>query len=123
MVTPPVMSAAVQESTNPEGAFRSGSLCDQRNIAQKDTCPYQRVPRNRPGHGARQIVVASLLVGAIIGVASGGQIMDRPGLRRALFLASLIFTLGALVTLYQMRIAIGIFASCLVGYGLSGSGN
>jgi sugar porter (SP) family MFS transporter len=117
---------------------------------------------------AKQIVVASLLVGAIIGVASGGQIMDRLGRRRALLLASLVFTVGAsvsavsvsagmligsrvvlglaigassvvvpayiaeiapkekrgaLVTLYQMQITIGIFVSYLVGYWLSDSGN
>jgi sugar porter (SP) family MFS transporter len=117
---------------------------------------------------AKQVVVASLLVGAIVGVASGGQIMDRVGRRHALFLASLVFTLGALVsavsvsttmlivsrlvlglaigassvvvpayiaeiapkekrgalvTLYQMQITIGIFVSYLVGYWLSDSGN
>jgi sugar porter (SP) family MFS transporter len=115
----------------------------------------------------QQIVVSSLLVGAVIGVIVGGPLADRFGRKRVLLAVTVVFTCatlacafaggagavtagrgvlglaigasslvvptyiaemarrqarGALVSLHQLMVTVGILASYLVGYGLSGSG-
>lgn len=77
-------------------------------------------PQFHLGDGAQQIVVASLLVGAIIGVAAGGSLMDRIGRKRTLATTALVFTVGAVVSavstsvveLLVARVALGIAIGC-----------
>ncbi|MEU8877111.1 sugar porter family MFS transporter [Streptomyces javensis] len=72
------------------------------------------------GDQAQQIVVASLLVGAIIGVATGGSLMDRIGRKRTLAATAALFTLGAIVSavstslaeLLIARVALGLAIGC-----------
>src|SRR4051812_44166565 len=45
----------------------------------------------------KQVVVASLLLGAIVGVLIAGPLVDRLGRRRMLMVAAAVFTVGALV--------------------------
>jgi sugar porter (SP) family MFS transporter len=115
----------------------------------------------------QQVVVSSLLVGAVIGVIIGGPLADRFGRKRVLLAVTVFFAAatlgcafaasaatltaargvlglaigcsslvvptyiaemsrrqarGALVSLHQLMVTVGILASYLVGYGLSGGG-
>lgn len=115
----------------------------------------------------QQLVVSSLLVGAVVGVVAGGPLADRLGRRRVLVGVTVVFTgctllcaaapdpgvltaartglglaigasslvvptyiaemaprahRGALVSLHQLMVTVGILASYLVGYALSGGG-
>ncbi len=68
------------------------------------------------GDQSKEVVVASLLVGAIVGVAAGGAIMDRLGRRRTLLGVAVLFlvgavasgTAGALVVLLVARVLLGL---------------
>lgn len=115
----------------------------------------------------QQIVVSSLLIGAVIGVIVGGPLADRFGRKRVLLAVTVVFALstlacafapdpglltgargvlglaigssslvvptyiaemsprhrrGALVSLHQLMVTVGILASYLVGYALSSGG-
>ena len=117
--------------------------------------------------GMQQFVVASLLLGAIVGSIGGGPVVDRMGRKTTLVLVSIVFSAGALlsaaagnaevliaarvllglaigtsslvvptyiaeiappasrgrlVSMNQLMITIGIFASYLVGYAFAESG-
>ncbi|MBO3679675.1 sugar porter family MFS transporter [Streptomyces sp. NEAU-YJ-81] len=77
-------------------------------------------PQFQLGDQAQQIVVASLLVGAIIGVATGGGLMDRIGRKRTLATTAVVFTIGAAVSavstslaeLLVARVALGVAIGC-----------
>ncbi|RRO18693.1 sugar porter family MFS transporter [Saccharopolyspora rhizosphaerae] len=116
----------------------------------------------------QQVLVSSLLVGAVIGVLGGGPLADRYGRRRVLLGVVVLFTAatvacalasdavvvtasrgvlglaigasslvvptyiaemaprrrrGALVSLHQLMVTVGILASYLVGYALSSGGH
>jgi sugar porter (SP) family MFS transporter len=115
----------------------------------------------------QQIVVSSLLVGAVIGVIIGGPLADRFGRKRVLLGVTVVFTVatlacafagdagtvtaargvlglaigssslvvptyiaemsrrqvrGALVSMHQLMVTVGILASYLAGYALSAGG-
>jgi sugar porter (SP) family MFS transporter len=115
----------------------------------------------------QQVVVSSLLVGAVLGVIVGGPLADRFGRKRVLLAVTVVFAAatlgcafagdaailtaargvlglaigasslvvptyiaemsrrqarGALVSLHQLMVTVGILASYVVGYALSGSG-
>ena len=66
--------------------------------------------------GVKQVVVASLLLGAVVGALAGGTVVDRLGRRRTLLVVSAVFTLAALGsaaavgagTLVAARVVLGL---------------
>ena len=66
--------------------------------------------------GTKQVVVAALLLGAVVGALGGGTVVDRLGRRRTLVLVSAVFTLAALgcaaavdaSTLIAARVVLGL---------------
>ncbi|MBA8823237.1 sugar porter (SP) family MFS transporter [Saccharopolyspora lacisalsi] len=69
----------------------------------------------------KQVVVASLLLGAIAGAASGGVVVDRLGRKRALLVASLVFTVGALLSAAATGAVYLVVARVLLGIAIGAS--
>src|SRR5690606_28758064 len=67
---------------------------------------------------AREYVVASLLVGAIIGVAAGGAIMDRLGRRRPLLAVAVLFLAGAIASGLAASMVVLLLARILLGLAI-----
>lgn len=67
---------------------------------------------------AKEFVVASLLVGAIIGVAAGGAIMDRIGRRRTLLAVAVLFLAGAIASGLAASMVVLLLARILLGLAI-----
>jgi sugar porter (SP) family MFS transporter len=65
-----------------------------------------------------EIVVSSVLWGAVIGAAAGGTLADRFGRRPVLILTAVIFALGAVGTALASSVAWLIFGRVIVGAGI-----
>ncbi|MBU6534007.1 sugar porter family MFS transporter [Streptomyces mayonensis] len=70
------------------------------------------------GDQAQQIVVASLLVGAIVGVAAGGSLMDRIGRKRTLITTAAVFIVGAAVSAVSISVIELVGARVLLGLAI-----
>lgn len=66
----------------------------------------------------QQIVVASLLVGAIVGVAVGGIVADNLGRRRTLSITSLVFTVGAVISAVAPNLPTLLGSRLLLGFAI-----
>lgn len=66
----------------------------------------------------QQIVVASLLVGAIGGVAVGGIVADNLGRRRTLSITSLVFTVGAVISAVAPNLPTLLGSRLLLGFAI-----
>ncbi|MEB3369422.1 sugar porter family MFS transporter [Saccharopolyspora mangrovi] len=66
----------------------------------------------------QQVVVASLLVGAIVGVAAGGVIADSLGRRRTLSITSLVFTVGAVISAVAPDLPTLLGSRLLLGFAI-----
>jgi len=71
--------------------------------------------------GMKQVVVASLLLGAIAGALSGGPVVDRLGRKRTLLLVSAVFTVGALLSAAAANVEVLIAARVLLGLAIGAS--
>lgn len=71
--------------------------------------------------GMKQIVVASLLLGAIAGSIGAGPVVDRIGRKVTLVLLSAVFTLGALLSAAAPNTEVLIGARVLLGLAIGGS--
>jgi MFS family permease len=69
----------------------------------------------------QQVVVASLLLGAIVGVLSGGAVVDAIGRRRAPLAAAVVFTIGALLSALSPGTAVLVTARFLLGVAIGAS--
>lgn len=69
----------------------------------------------------QQVVVASLLLGAIVGVLGGGAVVDAIGRRRALLAAAMVFTIGALLSALSPGTAVLVTARFLLGVAIGAS--
>jgi sugar porter (SP) family MFS transporter len=66
----------------------------------------------------KQVVVASLLLGAIVGVLVAGPLVDRLGRRRMLMVAAAIFAVGALVAGFAPSTAVLVGARFFLGVAI-----
>ncbi|MGI9048575.1 MAG: sugar porter family MFS transporter [Rubrobacteraceae bacterium] len=64
------------------------------------------------------IIVSILLIGAVAGALIGGPTSDRFGRRMTVFLAAIIFTLGALAAAFSPSAGFLVFARFLLGLGV-----
>ncbi len=64
------------------------------------------------------LIVSLLLVGAVVGALSGGQLADRFGRRWTALLAAIIFGLGALAAAFTPSVGFLLFARFLLGLGV-----
>jgi sugar porter (SP) family MFS transporter len=71
--------------------------------------------------GMQQVVVASLLLGAIVGSIGGGPVVDRIGRKITLVLVSTVFTVGALVSAVSINAEMLIGARVLLGLAIGAS--
>lgn len=71
--------------------------------------------------GMQQIVVASLLLGAIAGAVGAGPIVDRIGRKVTLIVLSAVFTAGALLSALAPNTEVLIAARVLLGLAIGGS--
>ncbi|QGK71063.1 sugar porter family MFS transporter [Allosaccharopolyspora coralli] len=69
----------------------------------------------------KQIVVASLLLGAIAGALAGGPVVDRLGRKRTLIVVSAVFTVGALLSAAAPGPGVLIVARVLLGVAIGTS--
>lgn len=67
---------------------------------------------------AKEIVVASLLVGAIVGVAGGGSVMDRIGRRRTLLAVAVLFLAGAVASGLASSLIVLLLARVVLGLAI-----
>ncbi|ALE72628.1 major facilitator transporter [Pseudonocardia sp. EC080610-09] len=67
---------------------------------------------------AKEIVVASLLVGAIVGVAGGGTVMDRIGRRRTLLGVAVLFLTGAVASGLAGSLTVLLLARIVLGLAI-----
>jgi len=65
-----------------------------------------------------EVVVSSVLVGAVIGAAMGGVLSDRFGRRKLIILAGIIFTLSALAAAMAPTVILLIAARVVSGIGI-----
>jgi sugar porter (SP) family MFS transporter len=73
------------------------------------------------GTFGQQAVVASLLLGAVVGALVAGQVTDRIGRHRTLLATSIVFALGALASAVAPSAGILIGARVVIGLGLGAS--
>ena len=73
------------------------------------------------GSFGQQAVVASLLLGAVVGAAIGGNVTDRLGRKRTLLAAAAVFALGALVSAAAPSAAVLVAARFVIGLGIGAS--
>ncbi|MCX2729547.1 sugar porter family MFS transporter [Saccharopolyspora sp. NFXS83] len=66
----------------------------------------------------QQVVVASLLVGAIVGVGLGGVIADALGRRRTLSITSVVFTAGAVISALAPDLPTLLGSRLLLGFAI-----
>ena len=71
---------------------------------------------------AQQIVVASLLLGAVFGALFGGPLADRVGRRRAIMTAAAIFLLGSLASALATGVVFLAVARFVLGLAVGGAG-
>ncbi|MBK0867500.1 sugar porter family MFS transporter [Saccharopolyspora sp. HNM0986] len=71
--------------------------------------------------GMKEVVVASLLLGAVAGAMSGGPVVDRLGRKRTLLLVSAVFTAGALLSAVAVDVAMLIVARVVLGLAIGAS--
>ena len=71
---------------------------------------------------AQQIVVASLLLGAVFGALFGGPLADRLGRRRAIMVAAAIFTIGSLASALATGATFLAIARFVLGLAVGGAG-
>ena len=71
---------------------------------------------------AQQIVVASLLLGAVFGALFGGPLADRIGRRRAIMIAAVIFVVGSLASALATGAAFLAIARFVLGLAVGGAG-
>lgn len=71
---------------------------------------------------AQQLVVASLLLGAVFGALGGGPLADRVGRRRAIMVAAIIFILGSLASAIATGAAFLAVARFVLGLAVGGAG-
>ncbi|GAA2805760.1 sugar porter family MFS transporter [Saccharopolyspora taberi] len=71
--------------------------------------------------GMQQFVVASLLLGAIVGSIGGGPVVDRMGRKSTLVLVSIVFSVGALLSAAAVNAEILILARVLLGLAIGTS--
>jgi sugar porter (SP) family MFS transporter len=71
---------------------------------------------------AQQIVVASLLLGAVFGALFGGPLADRIGRRRAIMTAAVIFVVGSLASALATGAAFLAIARFVLGLAVGGAG-
>ena len=71
---------------------------------------------------AQQIVVASLLLGAVFGALFGGPLADRIGRRNAIMIAAVIFMLGSLASALATGAAFLAIARFVLGLAVGGAG-
>ncbi len=64
------------------------------------------------------IVVSAVLIGAVIGAAIGGDLADHVGRRKMIFVAALIFALGAIGTSVTPNIVLLILGRIVVGVAI-----
>ncbi|MCW2903834.1 MAG: bicyclomycin resistance protein TcaB [Streptosporangiaceae bacterium] len=67
---------------------------------------------------AQQVVVASLLLGAIVGVLIAGPLVDRIGRRRMMMMAATVFGIGALVSGFTPNTSTLIVARFFLGVAI-----
>ena len=70
----------------------------------------------------QQIVVASLLLGAVVGALLGGPFSDRVGRRRAIMLAAVIFIVGSLASAVATGTVFLAGARFVLGLAVGGAG-
>jgi sugar porter (SP) family MFS transporter len=66
----------------------------------------------------QEIVVSAVLVGAVIGAATGGRLADRFGRRRLIILSAVIFSIGAVATALAPLISLLIGGRIVVGIAI-----
>jgi MFS family permease len=71
---------------------------------------------------AQQIVVASLLLGAVFGALIGGPLSDRIGRRNAIMIAAVIFMVGSLASALATGAAFLTIARFVLGLAVGGAG-
>src|SRR5919112_2785609 len=71
---------------------------------------------------AQQIVVASLLLGAVFGALFGGPLADRIGRRRAIMVAAVIFLIGSLASALATGAVFLAVARFVLGLAVGGAG-
>ena len=71
---------------------------------------------------AQQIVVASLLLGAVFGALGGGPLSDRVGRRRAIMAAAVIFVVGSLASALATGTVFLAVARFILGLAVGGAG-
>ena len=71
---------------------------------------------------AQQIVVASLLLGAVFGVLFGGPLADRIGRRRASMVAAVVFVIGSLASAFAVGAVSLAIARFVLGLAVGGAG-
>ncbi len=70
----------------------------------------------------QQIVVASLLLGAVFGALGGGPLSDRIGRRKAIMAAAVIFIVGSLASAFATGTAFLAGARFVLGLAVGGAG-
>ncbi len=66
-------------------------------------------------------VVAGLLLGAMVGAATAGQLSDRLGRRRVIMIAAVIFTVGALGAALAPRVGVLVASRVILGVAVGGA--
>jgi sugar porter (SP) family MFS transporter len=69
----------------------------------------------------KQVVVASLLLGAVIGAVSSGPLIDRGGRRRTLQIAAAVFALGAVASAFAPNVESLVAFRFVIGLALGAS--
>ncbi len=67
---------------------------------------------------AEGIVVSSVLIGALLGAASGGLLADKLGRRKSIIIAGMLFTIGALVAAVAPDSALLVAGRVITGLGV-----
>ncbi len=67
---------------------------------------------------ASEIAVSAVLIGAILGAASGGRLADGIGRKKALILLGVIFAIGAVLTAIAPNLGFFIAFRIVVGFGI-----
>ncbi|HEY7358620.1 MAG TPA: MFS transporter, partial [Ktedonobacterales bacterium] len=65
-----------------------------------------------------EIAVSAVLIGAILGAASGGKLADGMGRKKALILLGAIFAIGAVLTAIAPNLGFFIAFRIVVGFGI-----
>ncbi|MDN5725839.1 MAG: sugar porter family MFS transporter [Propionibacteriales bacterium] len=68
--------------------------------------------------GSKQLVVAILLVGAIVGAITGGWLADRLGRKKTLIIVAVIFTLGAVGSALAPNLIMVVVARFVLGVSI-----